>query len=135
LFVAVSIRITYIARSQELRNRAARTLSLFGMVLIVAILVAIPRQAYRTFGAELVVLAVIAGIGLHILDLRAKGDRPRGPPTAPTPGDLAQSTYPRLRCLSAAVPGGDDNHRAVRVVGDLAANRSKQQSAEPAGAP
>jgi hypothetical protein len=62
LFVAVSIRITYIARSQELRNRAARTLSLFGMVLIVAILVAIPRQAYRTFGAELVVLAVIAGI-------------------------------------------------------------------------
>ena len=75
LFVAVSIRITYIARSQELRNRAAQTLSLFGTVLIVAVLVAIPRQAYRTFGAELVVLAVIAGIGLYILDLRAKGDR------------------------------------------------------------
>jgi hypothetical protein len=76
LFVAVSIRITYIARSQELRNRAAQTLSLLGTVLIVAVLVAIPRQAaYPTFGAELVVLAVIAGIGLYILDLRAKGDR------------------------------------------------------------
>ena len=75
LFVAVSIRITYIARSQELRNRAAQTLSLFGTVLIISILIAIPRQAYRTLGTELVVLAVIAGIGLHILDRRAKGER------------------------------------------------------------
>ena len=33
LFVAVSIRIASIARSQELRNRAAQTLSLFGTVL------------------------------------------------------------------------------------------------------
>ena len=62
LFVAVSIRITYIARSQELRNRAAQTLSLFGTVLIISVLIAIPRQAYRTLGAELVVLAVIAGM-------------------------------------------------------------------------
>ena len=35
LFVAVSIRIASIARSQELRNRAAQTLSLFGIVLMV----------------------------------------------------------------------------------------------------
>jgi hypothetical protein len=75
LFVAVSIRIASIARSQELRNRAAQTLSLFGTVLIISVLVAIPRQAYRTLGAELVVLAVIAGTGLYILDRRAKGDR------------------------------------------------------------
>lgn len=75
LFVAVSIRIASIARSQELRNRAAQTLSLFGTVLIISVLIAIPRQAYRTLGAELVVLAVIAGIGLHILDRRAKGEK------------------------------------------------------------
>jgi hypothetical protein len=75
LFVAVSIRITYIARSQELRNRAAQTLSLFGTVLIISVLIAIPRQAYRTLGAELVVLAVITGIGFYILDRRAKGER------------------------------------------------------------
>jgi len=75
LFVAVSIRITFIARSQELRNRAAQTLSLFGIVLIVSVLIAIPGQPYRTLGAELVVLAVIAGTGLHILDRRAKGER------------------------------------------------------------
>jgi hypothetical protein len=75
LFVAVSIRITYIARSQELRNRAAQTLSLFGTVLIISVLITIPRQAYRTLGAELVVLAVIIGTGFYILDRRAKGDR------------------------------------------------------------
>jgi hypothetical protein len=75
LFVAVSIRITFIARSQELRNRAAQTLSLFGIVLIISVLIAIPGQAYRTLGAELVVLAVIAGSGLYILDRRAKGEK------------------------------------------------------------
>jgi hypothetical protein len=44
LFVAVSIRIDFIARSQELRNRAAQTLSLFGTVLLAAILIAIPAR-------------------------------------------------------------------------------------------
>ena len=75
LFVAVSIRITSVAQSQELRNRAAQTLSLFGTVLIISVLLAIPGQAYRTLGAELVVLAVIAGAGLYALDRRAKGGR------------------------------------------------------------
>jgi hypothetical protein len=72
LFVAVSIRIDYIARSQELRNRAAQTLSLFGTVLFVAILIALPGQVYRVLGAELILLAVIAGAGLYLLDRRAK---------------------------------------------------------------
>jgi hypothetical protein len=72
LFVAVSIRIDYIARSQELRNRAAQTLCLFGAVLITAILLAIPGQAYRTLGLELIVLAVI-------LDRRAKINRSSEP--------------------------------------------------------
>lgn len=75
LFVAVSIRIDYIARSKELRNRAAQTLSLFGTVLITAVLMAIPGQGYRTFGAELLVLGVITGTGLSVLDRRAKASR------------------------------------------------------------
>jgi hypothetical protein len=45
LFVAVSIRIASVAQSQELRNRAAQTLTLFGTVLIVSVLLAIPGQA------------------------------------------------------------------------------------------
>jgi hypothetical protein len=75
LFVAVSIRIDYIARSQELRNRAAQTLSLFGTVLVIAVLMAIPGQGYRTLGAELLALAVISSAGLYILDRRAKASR------------------------------------------------------------
>jgi hypothetical protein len=73
LFVAVSIRIASVAKSQELRNRAAQTLTLFGTILIVSVLLAIPGQAYRTLGAELVVLAVLTGAGLYILDRRARG--------------------------------------------------------------
>ena len=78
LFVAVSIRITYIARSQELRNRAAQTLTLLGIVLLISVLIAIPGQAYRTLGVELVVLAVVTGTGLHILDRRAKDEKSPG---------------------------------------------------------
>jgi hypothetical protein len=74
LFVAVSIRIDFIARSQELRNRAAQTLSRFGTVLVTAILIAIPGQATQALGAELTALAVIAGGGLFVLDRRAKAD-------------------------------------------------------------
>ncbi len=74
LFVAVSIRIDFIARSQELRNRAAQTLSLFGTVLLIAILIAIPGQATEALGAELTALAVLAGGGLFVLDRRAKAD-------------------------------------------------------------
>ena len=75
LFVAVSIRADYIARSQELRNRAAQTLLLFGTVLVIAILMAIPGQGYRALGAELLALAAIASAGLLVLDRRAKASR------------------------------------------------------------
>jgi hypothetical protein len=79
LFVAVSIRIEYIARSQELRNRAAQTLCLFGAVLITAVLLTIPGQAYRTLGLELIVLAVITSVSLYLLDRRAKINRSSEP--------------------------------------------------------
>jgi hypothetical protein len=72
LFVAVSIRIDLIAPSQELRNRAAQTLSLFGTVLIVAILTAVPGQPTRALGAELTALAIITAGGLIVLDRRAR---------------------------------------------------------------
>ena len=71
LFVAVSIRIEYIARSQELRNRAAQTLSLFGTVLLTAILIAIPVQSTEALGTELTLVAAITTVGLFVLDRRA----------------------------------------------------------------
>ena len=72
LFVAVSIRVDVIGRSQELRNRAAQTLALFMTVLFIAILLSIPDQAYRVLGVELVALASIIGTGLLLLDRRAR---------------------------------------------------------------
>jgi hypothetical protein len=78
LFVAVSIRIDVIAKCQELRNRAAQTLTLFVTVLFIAILLSIPDQSLWVLGVELVALAVITGAGLLVLGRRARvGPDPR----------------------------------------------------------
>ena len=74
LFVAVSIRIEVIAKSQELRNRAAQTLSLFVTALLVTILLSIPDQSDRLLGVEIVALAVMTGVIQLLLDRRARAD-------------------------------------------------------------
>jgi hypothetical protein len=74
LFVAVSIRIDVIAKSRELRNRAAQTLALFVTVLFIAILLAIPGQSFQVLGAELVALAGISAGAMAVLDRRAKAE-------------------------------------------------------------
>ena len=63
-----------IARSQELRNRAAQTLELFVTALLIAILLSIPDQTERSLGIELAALAVITGAGQLILGGRAEAD-------------------------------------------------------------
>jgi hypothetical protein len=103
LFVAVSIRIAAVAQSQELRNRAAQTLTLFGTVLIVSVLLAIPGQAYRTLGAELIVLAVITGAGLYILDRRAKGGRRSNQAIAPILDAVSPNTVTSVLLLAAGM--------------------------------
>ncbi len=74
LLVAVSIRIGVIAKSRELRNRAAQTLALFVTVLFVAILLSIPGQSLRVLGIEVVALAVITGVVMLVLDRRARAE-------------------------------------------------------------
>ena len=79
LFVAVSIPIGVIGKSQELRNRAAQTLALFVTVLCVGILLSIPDQSFRILGIELVALAVITAVAMLVwVD---------GPGPAPDPRD------------------------------------------------
>jgi hypothetical protein len=75
LFVAISIRLNVIAGSTELRNRSAQTMTLFGIVLLLAVLLAIPGQPLRVLGIEVVVLALLGGAGLFLLDWRAGRDR------------------------------------------------------------
>jgi hypothetical protein len=72
LFVAVSIRIEAITKSEELRDRAGETLALFVTVLFMTILISIPDQSYRLLGFELIALALITGVGFLALDRRAR---------------------------------------------------------------
>jgi len=71
LFVAVSIRVETIAKSAELRNRSAQTLSLLLTGLLAAVLLAVPDQRKWALGIEYFALAVVvAGVALT-LDRRA----------------------------------------------------------------
>jgi hypothetical protein len=81
-FVAVSLRADVIAKSQELRNRAAQTLALFVTVLFVGVLLSIPGQSLWALGVELVALGVIAGGAMLALDLRARVGSTARDPTA-----------------------------------------------------
>lgn len=75
LFIAISIRLNVFASNVELRNRAGGTLTLFGIVLLLALMLAIPGQSRRVLGVEVVVLAVLGGLGLFFLSWRAGRNR------------------------------------------------------------
>lgn len=72
LFVAVTLRIDAISRAADLRSRAAQTLTLFAVALVAALLLAVPVQPQRIFGAELIALAVLGGAAMITLNKRAK---------------------------------------------------------------
>jgi hypothetical protein len=92
LFVAVSIRIEVIARSKELRSRAAQTLTLFATVLVVGLVLAIPDQAPGVVGAELIATALFAGAAFIWLGRRAERAARASSPTAT--GALLDSVAP-----------------------------------------
>ncbi len=94
LFVAVSIRIEVIAKSEELRNRAAQTLALFVTVLFIGVLLSIPEQKLRVLGVEYVALAVIAGSVMLILDRRARVGPSRRDSTAHAVASLLDVVAP-----------------------------------------
>jgi hypothetical protein len=94
LFVAVSIRTDVIAKSQALRNRAAQTLALFFTVLVIAILLSIPDQSFRLLGAELIVLALITGVGLTVLGRRARGAQDPADATATAVASILDAVSP-----------------------------------------
>ena len=67
LFVAISVNTSRIARHQALHVVASRTLVLFTIPLVAAILVVTPRQADWALGTELILLGVIAGAALILV--------------------------------------------------------------------
>jgi len=73
LFIAISLRIDIVTGSAELRKRAAQTLVLFTIVLLVSILLAIPSQPSLILGIEVMTLAVLSAVGLTLLNPLAGG--------------------------------------------------------------
>ena len=72
LFVAVTLRIDEISRAPDLRSRAAETLTLFAVALVVAIVLTIPGQPEWVLGAELIAIAVLGGAVMLALNSRAE---------------------------------------------------------------
>ena len=70
LFVAISVNATRIANHPPLYVGATRTLVLFAIPLVAAILVVTPRQADWVLGAELMVLGIVAGAALILAGRR-----------------------------------------------------------------
>lgn len=102
LFVAISIRVGVVAGSPELRNRAAQTLVLFAIVLLLSVLLAIPGQPYLVLGIEVVVLALLSGVGLFLLDRRA-GEAPSRAGIARVLDAIAPNTVTTVLLLVAGL--------------------------------
>ena len=67
LFVALSVRGDVVAASRSLSSRAAETLVLFMISVLVAVLLVAPQPA-AALGSELLAVAVVSGAALLILD-------------------------------------------------------------------
>ena len=70
LFVALSVKGDVVAASRSLGSRAAETLVLFMISVLVAVLLVAP-QPVAALGWELLAVAVVSGAALLILDRRA----------------------------------------------------------------
>ncbi len=72
LFVALSVKGDVVAASRSLSSRAAETLVLFmiSVLVLVAVLLVAPQPA-AALGSELLAVAVVSGAALLILDRRA----------------------------------------------------------------
>ena len=98
LFVAVSIRAEFIARSVELRN-PTQTGVLFLTGLLASLLLVIPEQE-RWLGLEFLVLAGVTGATALVLDRRADRDT-----TGSRAGHLLDLATPNSACLLLAAAG------------------------------
>jgi hypothetical protein len=77
LFVAVSLRVDAISRSNELRNRTSQTLALLLVGLLASAMLAIPDQPAWVLGAEYLALAVVL-TGVSIVLGRRAGHSSEG---------------------------------------------------------
>ena len=75
-FIVVAVRYDTLAVSEEYRNRAAQTISLYLTITVAAILITVP-QPVQALGIEMMVIAVLSGLLLTSLDSRARRHQTR----------------------------------------------------------
>lgn len=114
LFVAVSIRIEPIARSKELRNRAAETMALLLTGLLASALLTVPDQAKWVLGAELIALAVAAAGVAIVLNRRA--GRETGSPLARLVDNVNPTLVTCVLLLAAGVVLAVGHSRGLYLV-------------------
>lgn len=111
LFVAISVNASRVAKHPALHVVATRTLVLFAIPLVAAILVVTPLQADWVLGVELIVLGVVAAAAL-ILVGRGHGEVDASPEslwartldrTSPT---LSTSVLTEIAGVTLIVGGG-----------------------------
>jgi hypothetical protein len=110
LFVAISVDASRIAKHSALHVVASRTLVLFAIPLVAAILVVTPRQADWALGTELIVLGVIAGAALILVgrgvDIDASPDSRLARTLDRTSPTLATSLLTEIAGVTLIVGGG-----------------------------
>jgi hypothetical protein len=82
LFVAISINIDRILAIRRLAGRAAQTIVLLVVVLLVSSLALVPGQSRQAIGGELLGVGVAAWAVLTTLELRTLRDRGQQPRSA-----------------------------------------------------
>jgi hypothetical protein len=99
LFVALSVKSDVLAASRSLSSRAAETLVLFMILVLVAVLLVAP-QPPAALGAALLAVAVVSGIALFVLDRRAGHAADQG-----VARSVERFSPTRLAPCSSALPG------------------------------
>jgi modulator of FtsH protease len=70
LFVAISMNLKQILASRTLPGRAAETLAMLGVLLVIALLGLVPGQPRTAFGIELVGCSVVAIVTATVAQVR-----------------------------------------------------------------
>jgi hypothetical protein len=139
LFVAISVNASCIAKHPALHVVASRTLVLFAIPLVAAILVVTPRQADWALDAELIVLGVVAGaalifVGRGHVDVDASAESRFARTLNRTSPTLATSLLTEIARVTLIV-GGGGLYWLVPALILAPGRRDAERVASPRGSP
>ena len=101
LFVAISINIERILQFPSLPHRAAQTVILFALPLLISLLLIVPGQPKAALGSELLVIGIVVGTFMLVTDART----PMSEQETKITRALARILPPVVSCGCLAVAG------------------------------